>query len=30
MVTLKINGQDHAYDGETDVPLLWSSAMSSD
>jgi isoquinoline 1-oxidoreductase alpha subunit len=23
MVTLKINGQDHAYDGDTDVPLLW-------
>ena len=23
MVTLKINGQDHDYDGDTDVPLLW-------
>jgi isoquinoline 1-oxidoreductase alpha subunit len=23
MVTLKINGQDHAYDGDTDVALLW-------
>lgn len=23
MVTLKVNGQDHAYDGDTAVPLLW-------
>ena len=23
MVTLKVNGQDHAYDGDTTVPLLW-------
>ena len=23
MVTLKVNGQDHSYDGPTDIPLLW-------
>jgi len=23
MVTLKVNGQDHVYDGDTAVPLLW-------
>ena len=23
MVTLKVNGQAHAYDGDTAVPLLW-------
>jgi isoquinoline 1-oxidoreductase alpha subunit len=23
MVTLKVNGQDHSYDGDTEVPLLW-------
>ncbi len=23
MVTLKVNGQDHVYDGDTSVPLLW-------
>src|SRR4029077_848690 len=23
MVTLKVNGQDHAYDGDTSIPLLW-------
>jgi len=23
MVTLKVNGQDHSYDGDTDIPLLW-------
>src|ERR1700759_1014491 len=23
MVTLKVNGQDHTYDGDTTVPLLW-------
>jgi isoquinoline 1-oxidoreductase subunit alpha len=23
MVTLKVNGQSHSYDGDTDVPLLW-------
>jgi isoquinoline 1-oxidoreductase alpha subunit len=23
MVTLKVNGQDHTYDGDTAVPLLW-------
>jgi len=23
MVTLKVNGQDHAYDGDATVPLLW-------
>ena len=23
MVTLKVNGQNHSYDGDTSVPLLW-------
>jgi isoquinoline 1-oxidoreductase alpha subunit len=23
MVTLKVNGQNHSYDGDTAVPLLW-------
>jgi isoquinoline 1-oxidoreductase subunit alpha len=23
MVTLKVNGQSHTYDGDTDIPLLW-------
>jgi isoquinoline 1-oxidoreductase alpha subunit len=23
MVTLKVNGQSHSYDGDTTVPLLW-------
>jgi isoquinoline 1-oxidoreductase alpha subunit len=23
MVTLKVNGQTHSYDGDTDIPLLW-------
>ncbi|HUB16944.1 MAG TPA: (2Fe-2S)-binding protein [Acetobacteraceae bacterium] len=23
MVTLKVNGQSHSYDGDTDIPLLW-------
>ncbi|HEY7580980.1 MAG TPA: (2Fe-2S)-binding protein [Acetobacteraceae bacterium] len=23
MVTLKVNGQDHSYDGDPTVPLLW-------
>jgi len=28
MVTLKVNGQDHVYDGDTAVPLLWVILMS--
>jgi isoquinoline 1-oxidoreductase alpha subunit len=23
VVTLKVNGQSHTYDGDTDIPLLW-------
>ena len=23
MITLKVNGQDHTYDGDGAVPLLW-------
>jgi isoquinoline 1-oxidoreductase alpha subunit len=23
MVTLKVNGQSHTYDGDTDIPVLW-------
>jgi len=23
MITLKVNGQDHSYDGEPSLPLLW-------
>jgi isoquinoline 1-oxidoreductase subunit alpha len=23
MITLKVNGQSHTYDGDTDIPLLW-------
>jgi isoquinoline 1-oxidoreductase alpha subunit len=23
MITLKVNGQDHMYDGDAAVPLLW-------